>query len=450
MADPRVKYASTFDGVSIAFADTGREGIPVLYMRGSPFTHVQLEWKQQAYRFWYENTFGRRRLITFDCRGCGLSDRDVSELSVEAFGRDIAAVADKLDLESFVLSAAYSDGIAAIAYAAENPERISHLILWDAYADGARFAEGPQTKSFLSMMENDWDLFANTLGHYMNGWNTAAAEEYVGFLRDACTQKEALNFFQNYVMNADTSADLPRIAQPIVVFSHKSVAIPDFDMVRNLAARLPNAEFVVLEGTWGQPGDDLPIVNAAIDRLLGDAPAAVQAEPAVAVGSLRTILFTDVEGSTALTQQLGDAKARELFREHERITREALAAHGGSEVKTMGDGFMVSFGSAAGALSCAIAIQRALVDLQLKVRIGLNAGEPIAEEDPDGRGDLFGTSVILAARIAAQAGGGEILASNVVRELVAGRGFLFSDRGERALRGFEDPVTVYEVSWRDG
>jgi len=156
-----------------------------------------------------------------------------------------------------------------------------------------------------------------------------------------------------------------------------------------------------------------------------------------------TILFTDIEGSTALTQQLGDAGARELFREHERITREALAEHGGSEVKTMGDGFMVSFGSAAGALDCAIAIQRGLAEQRVKVRIGLNAGEPIAEED-----DLFGTSVILAARIAAQASGGEILASNVVRELVAGRGFLFSDRGERALRGFEDPVTVYEVSWR--
>ena len=445
MAEPRVKYASASDGVSIAFADTGGEGVPILYMRGSPFTHVQLEWKQSSYNFWFNNTFARRRLITFDCRGCGLSDRDVSELSAEAFGRDIAAVADKLDLERFVLSAAYSDAIAAIAYAAENLERVSHLILWDAYTDGARFAEGPQTKAFLSMMENDWDLFANTLGHYMNGWNTPAAAEYVGFLRDACTQKEALNFFQNYVMNADTSADLPRVVQPIVVFSHKSVAIPDFDMVRNLAARLPNAEFVVLEGTWGQPGDDPPVVEAAIDRLLGDAPAAVQTEPAAqSTGSLVTILFTDVEGSTALTQELGDAKAREVFREHERITREALAAHGGSEVKTMGDGFMVSFGSAAGALDCAIAIQRALVDQQVKVRIGLNAGEPIAEEE-----DLFGTSVILAARIAAQASGGEILASNVVRELVAGRGFLFSDRGERVLRGFEDPVAVYEVSWRE-
>jgi len=160
-----------------------------------------------------------------------------------------------------------------------------------------------------------------------------------------------------------------------------------------------------------------------------------------------------------MTQRLGDAKAREVLREHEHITREALKAHGGSEVKTMGDGFMASFGSATKALECAIAVQRAFDERNaevgaqglapLQVRIGLNAGEPIAEDDPDGRGDLFGTAVIRAARIAALAQGGEILAANVVRELAEGKGFLFGDRGEVALRGFDDPVRLFEVRWRD-
>ena len=184
-----------------------------------------------------------------------------------------------------------------------------------------------------------------------------------------------------------------------------------------------------------------------------------------APGAFRTILFTDIEGSTALTQRLGDARAREVLREHERIMRECLKAHGGSEVKTMGDGFMASFGSATRALECAVAIQRAFAERgsdavgaalappqgaaassapteTIRVRIGLNAGEPIAEE-----GDLFGTAVIAAARIAAQAQGGEILVSDVVRQLVAGKGFLFSGRGKTALRGFDDPVEVYEVRW---
>jgi class 3 adenylate cyclase len=169
-----------------------------------------------------------------------------------------------------------------------------------------------------------------------------------------------------------------------------------------------------------------------------------------ASGGLATILFTDVEGSTALTQRLGDAAAREVLREHERITREAIRDHHGSEIKATGDGFMASFSSATRALECAIAIQNSVdaqhstVNSQLRIRIGLNAGEPIAEDD-----DLFGTAVIVAARIAALAQGGEILVSDVVRQLVAGKQFLFNDRGEHPLKGFEDPVRVFEVRWRD-
>ena len=163
-----------------------------------------------------------------------------------------------------------------------------------------------------------------------------------------------------------------------------------------------------------------------------------------------TILFTDVEGSTALTQRLGDAKAREVLRAHERIVREALQSHSGSEIKHTGDGIMASFPSATWAVESAIAMQKAFAeynetaDEPISMCIGLNAGEPIAEEK-----DLFGTAVNLAARIAAQAAGGEILASDVVRQLVAGKGFLFADRGQVALRGFEDPVRLYEVRWRE-
>jgi class 3 adenylate cyclase len=207
----------------------------------------------------------------------------------------------------------------------------------------------------------------------------------------------------------------------------------------------------LLRGYWNDTQDDLDVIDRALSKLLGqDAQAPQPSEQTRArSGGLVTILFTDVEGSTALTQRLGDVRAREVFREHERITRDALRDHGGSEVKTMGDGFMASFPSASAAIESAVAMQRAFArrneasDTPISVRIGLNAGEPIAEEE-----DLFGTAVITAARIAAQAAGGEILASNVVRELVAGRGFMFSDRGETVLRGFEDPVRVYEVRWR--
>ena len=170
--------------------------------------------------------------------------------------------------------------------------------------------------------------------------------------------------------------------------------------------------------------------------------------------------MTDVEGSTALTQRLGDARAREVLRQHERIVREALKAHGGSELKTMGDGFMASFSSATRALESAIAMQRGFAAWneaqaarpstgsaraeEIRVRIGLNAGEPVAEDE-----DLFGTAVNLAARICGHAQAGQILASNVVQELAAGKGFVFTDQGEADLKGFDKPVRLYGVRWEE-
>jgi class 3 adenylate cyclase len=133
------------------------------------------------------------------------------------------------------------------------------------------------------------------------------------------------------------------------------------------------------------------------------------------------------------------------------MVREALKAHGGSELKTTGDGFMASFSSATKALECSIAMQRAFAahnesaEEPILVRVGMNAGEPIAEDE-----DLFGTAVIEAARIAAAAKGGEILVSDVVRQLAKGKQFLFSDRGEVDLKGFDEPVRLYEVRWQEG
>jgi class 3 adenylate cyclase len=161
------------------------------------------------------------------------------------------------------------------------------------------------------------------------------------------------------------------------------------------------------------------------------------------------VLFTDLADHTAMMQRLGDQKGREVLREHERITREVLARHGGAEVKAMGDGFMASFGSAQSALGCAIGLQQAFAvsgvlagHEEVRLHIGVNAGEPIEEED-----DLFGASVILASRVASKARGGQILVTNVVRELVAGKGFVFADAGEFEMKGFEEPVRLYEVSW---
>jgi class 3 adenylate cyclase len=191
-----------------------------------------------------------------------------------------------------------------------------------------------------------------------------------------------------------------------------------------------------------------------VDEFLGVQPAPIEAgsppAPSASESAFRTVLFTDLVGHTEMMQRLGDDRGREVLREHERITRDLLKRHGGAEVKTMGDGFMASFGSVTKAMDCAIALQRAFsartesMTEPLHVRVGLSAGEPIEED-----GDLFGSTVILASRIAAKAGAGEILAPDTVRGLLSGKGFVFSDRGEFVPKGFEDAVRLYEVRWRD-
>jgi class 3 adenylate cyclase len=260
--------------------------------------------------------------------------------------------------------------------------------------------------------------------------------------------------------DTDVSELLSHVRAPTLVVHCRGDAIVPFESGRELAAGIPGARFLPLDGRNHailphEPAAE--VMGKAVEEFLGEGEQAAAGAEAPAAGAFRTVLFTDVEGSTALTHRLGDAKAREVLREHERMTREALRAHGGAEVKTMGDGFMASFSSATRALECAIAMQRAFAEhnaqvgaqsavgrTPLQIRIGLNAGEPIAEDE-----DLFGTAVILAARIAAKAEGGEIVVSDTVRGLVAGKGFLFSDRGDVVLRGFEDPVRLYEVRWRE-
>jgi adenylate cyclase len=219
------------------------------------------------------------------------------------------------------------------------------------------------------------------------------------------------------------------------------------NIARELASRIPNARLLSIEGSYTDNAEQL--FRGVADFLGEGEEAAAGAEP-LAKDDIHTILFTDVEGSTALTQRLGDAKAREVLREHERIVRKALKSYGGRELKTSGDGFMASFTSATKALESAIAMQRAFAAHNesapepINVRVGLNAGEPIAEDE-----DLFGTAVNEAARITTTAKGGEILVSNVVRELAKGKDFLFADRGEASLKGIDEPVRLYEVRWRE-
>ncbi len=442
--EPRIQYAKTTDGVSIAFSTLG-EGTPFVHMP-HPFTHLQLNWEIPEFRSWDERLAKKWQIVRYDARGTGLSDRDVTDFSLDARVLDLEAVVDRLGLERFALFAPVLSGPLGIAYAVGHAERVSHLTLWNSYVQSTELTGAPQAQALLQLANADWELFTETTAHVVFGWSEGErARRYAMIIRESVTQEGLQAALA--ALDIDVTELLPQLRLPTLVLHRREAAFPSMNTARVLASRIPNARLALLEGGSGAPYlGDTDAVLQAIDEFLGEGEE--QAKP-LAPEDIHTILFTDVEGSTALTQRLGDAKARELLREHERIVREALKAHGGAEVKTLGDGFMTSFSSATKALECAIAMQKAFAEHNesaeepILVRIGLNAGEPIAEDD-----DLYGTAVNRAARITATAKGGEILVANVVRELAEGKDFLFADRGEASLKGFDEPVRLYEVRWQ--
>jgi class 3 adenylate cyclase len=443
--EPQIQYAQTADGVSIAFWTLG-EGEPFIYMPAQ-FSHIQLEWQWPECRRWYERLSERRKLVRYDGRGTGLSERDVSDYSLDARVLDLEAIVDRLGLERFALWGFGDSGPVAIAYAARCPQRVSHLVLWCTYA---KTSDPPWIRAMDELIKKDWEIATETVAHGILGWSAGdEARSLAAFIRESVTP-DAVMALSTAADEFDVTHLLGQVRVPTLVLHRREIAFLEVGVARELASCVPDARLVLLEGQSLMPFlGDTDAVLQAIDEFLDEGEeAAAGGEPPEA-GAFRTILFTDVEGSTALTQRLGDARARELLREHERIVREALKAHGGSEVKTMGDGFMASFSSATKALECAIAVQRAFAEHNetaeesIRVRVGVNAGEPIAEEE-----DLFGTAVNEAARITAAAKGGEILVSNVVRELAKGKDFLFSDVGERQLKGLDEPVRLYEVRWQ--
>ena len=302
------------------------------------------------------------------------------------------------------------------------------------------------------LAQSDWDAAAPLLADWSGRREFGERDfENAKWYHESTTGAELAALAEGTV-NWDATPALGEINCPTLVIQPMDDPqwLPEFG--QRIAAAISGAVFRPVPGSWHSIafGDPEPVLRAIVEFAgAKPAPSRQPAEASSPRQDLRTILFTDLVGHTEMMSRLGDAKGREVLREHERITREVLKAHGGTEVKTMGDGFMASFGSVTKAVECAVALQRSMelgtgnMGEPLQIRCGLNAGEPIEED-----GDLFGATVILASRIAAKADGGEILVADTVRGLCSGKGFLFSDRGEFVAKGFEEPVRVYEVRWR--
>jgi class 3 adenylate cyclase/pimeloyl-ACP methyl ester carboxylesterase len=450
-----VRYCTTEDGVRIAYCVEG-EGPALLVCPITAFESFSLESLMPELEDFLRRIGAGRTLVRFDMRGTGLSERRVEDLSLDATVCDLRVVADEAGLERFALWAPGLSGPKAIKYVAQNPGRVSALILYGTFARARDAYTVGAIEAFAALAESNWELFCRTINDLGAARTEAGdaplrAAEYAAQSADGETIARWIR--ENEAL--DVTPCLTDISTRTLVVHRIAHSIYPVALGQALAAAIPGARLVTPPGAiagymWGDVKSIIDPINRFLDedpetrRLPSAGTESAVREPS---GALRTVLFTDVAGSTEMMSRLGDERGRDVLREHERITREVLAANGGTEVKTMGDGFMASFGSVRKAVECAIALQRAFAEREgepLSVRIGLNAGEPIEED-----GDLFGATVILASRIAAQAQGGEILVADTVRGLCSGKGFLFADRGEFVAKGFEEPVRLYEVTWRE-
>jgi class 3 adenylate cyclase len=438
MDAPRIKYATAEDGTQIAYGIVG-SGPPLLL--ADRFVGGRLDTRLASGRYagFHEGLAQSRTLIVFDWRNGGLSGR-ARDLSLRALTSDLRAVVDDAGFERLDIVGVLRPRDVAMSYAADHPDRIRRLVVIGGFNRGGSLRSNEVGAPIAHLIRDHFDQFAELYALHSNGWNEAGREAAEDFKRH--WTGESFSAFMDVVESWDSPRLAHRVKCPVLLIAQPNTE----EAVRDLARSLSGGQiaFAPLDFTG-------PALPKLILDFLGEFPAheAAASQEHDALAAFRTILFTDLEAHTAMMQRLGDAKGREVLREHERISREALRAHGGTEVKTIGDSFMASFPSAQKAVECAIALQRAFESAEcagerLRIRVGINAGEPIAEED-----DLFGSSVILASRTKEKAAGGEIFVTDVVRQLVAGKGFAFADRGEMEMKGFEEPVRLYEVRWQE-
>ena len=437
MNKPELHHVTTVDGVGIAYWTMG-EGEPFVYMSGWPFEHIMLELQRPVDIELYGHLSSHHMLVRYDGRGSGSSDRHVSDASLTARVLDLAAVVGQLKTRPIALLGFQTTAPVAIVFAARHPELVSRLVLYDPHADFHVVSQQEQTKAVIGLMRANWEMFTETLGSLAYGWGSDGARAYAAFARSCTSQENAIRAIDE-LAKIDVTHLLPELTMPVLVLQHRQTPYAGEPVARAIADAIPNATLQFLDGNYAaNPSAE----RGPIAEFLGAPPL----DPDYV--RTMTILFTDIVDSTRMTQQLGDERAQDLVRQHNAIVRDALRDNFGTEVKHTGDGIMASFLSAPRAISAAVQIQRGVAahnraaDLPMELRIGVNAGQPVVEDE-----DLFGSAVQLAARVRDVTEPNQILVTGVVKELADTGEFVFRDRGPATLRGFELPIPLYSVEW---
>jgi pimeloyl-ACP methyl ester carboxylesterase len=439
---PETCYARSGD-VSLAYQIVGDGPLDFVVVPGW-ISNVDFAWEDPLYGDWVRRLAAFSRVILFDKRGTGLSDRDVGDSTLEERMDDLRAVLEAAGSERAAVMGFSEGGALSMLFAATYPERVRALVLYATFARASEapdYPEGAQLRKNVellrSTLENGWgqgttlDLIAPGLTHIPR------AREFMGRYERMCVSPRAGRAHLGWVLDIDVRPVARTLQTPTLVLHRTDDALIHVELGRALARDIPGARYVELPGDAHPPwiGDTAALV-AEIQQFLTGSRVRVEAERVLA-----TVLFTDIVGSTERAVTLGDRAWRDLLGRHHAIVRHEIEYYRGREIDTSRDGFLATFDGPARAIRCAKGIRDAVRSLGLEIRAGLHTGECERVDDK-----IAGIAVHTGARVMAEAGPGEVLVSSTVKDLVAGSGLDFREHGIHTLKGIPGEWRLFAVA----
>jgi pimeloyl-ACP methyl ester carboxylesterase len=432
-----IRYAKSGD-VHIAYRVFGQGPVDLVFFPGF-ISHLDVYWESPDVARWLTRLSESVRIIMFDKRGTGLSDRGTRLPNMDERMDDARAVMDAVGLERAAILGISEGGSLACLFAASHPERCQALVLYGAFARFASWFPTPEAlEKFFTYVGTSWGTGASVPRFAPSKAGDKAFQDWWGRFERGGASPSACIEIMRLNSQIDISHILPTIHVPTLVIHREGDTAVSVDGGRELARRIPDARYVELPGLDHNlyVGDNTgEILDLIVEFLTGSKSVPVIDRV------LATVVFTDIVDSTVRAEAAGDRAWRDLLQAHDAAVRKELARFRGHEVKTLGDGFLATFDGPARAIHCARAINEATRQLGVPVRIGVHTGEvELAEHD------VRGIAVHIASRVAGLGKANDVIVSRTVKDLVAGSGLAFDDFGTHSLKGIPDAWQLFRVA----
>ena len=429
----QTRYAKSGD-VSIAYQVTGSGPFDLVFVPGF-VSNLDVQLENPGWSLFFSHSSSFSRLIRFDKRGTGLSDRVAGIANLEDRMDDVRAVMDAVGSERAALLGFSEGGPMSLLFTATYPERVSALVLYGSFAKHPILGDKNLLQQQIESIDRLWGSGEFVKRNFIPNNVAIDLSLLARFERQSASPSAVAAILR---MNSEIDARhiLPLVHAPTLVLHRSGDTRVPIDAGRYIANHVPGARMVTL------PGENHVFVYEPemIDRIAGEVEEFLTGSRREIETDrvLATVMFTDIVESTKRAAELGDRQWRAVVDNHDRTVREQLARFRGREIKNLGDGFLATFEGPARAVRCASSIVKSVYSLGIDVRIGLHTGEVELKHD-----DIGGIAVNTAARIAGIAGPGSTLVSSTVRDLVAGSGLRFEDRGRHALKGLPEDLHIY-------